>query len=175
MGLLDSNAEKLLPLDTKTGARLGIDYPHHEIHEGHNYTISYSKAISAGSVLAVAITTPATSRFHCVAALQSSLSGTFIFAQNASVSGGSTLTIWNNDLQSTSTSGAAIVGTPTVTTYGTAISTYIIGTNDKQNGVGGTGESRNEYILATATTYILYFTANATSTFSSINISYYVK
>ena len=173
MGLIDVYPEKWLPLDP-SGARMTIDHPHHEIHEGNHYTVSYSKALSAGSVLAVTVTTPSTVRYHFIAALQSSLSGTFVFAQNASVSSGSVLTVWNNDLASTNTSGSVIWGTPIVTTYGTAISTYILGTNDKHNGVGGTGESRNEFILATSSTYILYFTANATSTFSSISLSYYV-
>jgi hypothetical protein len=175
MGLLETRPSQWLPIDDLDEARICIDLMHHEIHEANNYTVSYSKAISAGSVLAVAITTPTSHRMHLIGGLQSSLSGTFIFSQGASISSGSALTIWNNDLSSTNTSGSVIVGTPVVTTYGTVISTYIIGTNDKQNGIGGSGESRNEFILATSSTYILYFTANATSTFSSINISYYME
>lgn len=177
MGIVDAYPAKWLPVDTVSGGRIGIDYPHHEIHEGKHFTFSYSKALSAGSVNAVAITTPTagTGYVHLVAGLQASLSGTFVFSQNASVSGGSALTAWNNDLSSTNTSGTTIVGTPTVTTYGTAISSMVVGSNDNPTNVGGNAESRNEFILATATTYMLYFTANATSTYTSINGAFYVE
>lgn len=173
--MIDSHAPQYLPLDGR-GGRVTIDYPHHEIHAGNHYIFSYSKALSAGSVMAVAITTPTSSvgHLHFVAGLQASLSGTFVFAQNASLSGGSALTAWNNDRSSSNTSGSVIVGTPTVTTYGTAISSVVIGSNDNPTAVGGFAESRNEFILATSSTYILYFTANATSTFTSLNGSFYV-
>jgi hypothetical protein len=36
-------------------------------------------------------------------------------------------------------------------------------------------ESRNEFILATSSTYVIYFTANATSTYTSINTAFYVE
>jgi hypothetical protein len=175
MGLLDAYPERWLPTDSLTGARLSIDYPHHEIHAGNHYTVSYSKALSAGSVLAVLITSPAIGNMHVTAGMQTSLSGTFTFSQNPSTSVGSTLTIWNNNLTSANTSGSVFIGTPSITTVGTTISTFILGTNDKQNGVGGTADSRNEFILATSTSYLLAFTANATSTYSSINVSYYVE
>jgi len=154
---------------------VSIDYVHEEIHEGKHYSCSYSKAISAGSVLAVVFTTPASKKVHMTSAFQSSLSGTFIFGQNATYSAGSTLTVWNNNLNSSSTSGTVFVGTPTISTYGTAISTFIVGTNDKQTPIGGDGASRFEFILATSSTYVLYFTANATSTYSSINTAFYVE
>jgi hypothetical protein len=154
---------------------VSIDYVHEEIHEGKHYTCSYSKAISAGSVLAIVVTTPASKDVHFTAGFQSSLSGTLIFAQNTTYSAGSALTVWNNKLSSSDNSGCTFVGTPTITTYGTAISTIVIGTNDKQTPIGGGMESRSEYILATSSTYVIYFTANATSTYSSINATFYVE
>lgn len=176
MGELDARPGKWLPIDVG-GARVGIDYAHHEIHDGNHYTVSYSKAISAGSVISVAITTPTsgTGYVHFTGAFQSSLSGTFVFSQNASISSGSALNVFNNNLNSAKTSGTVVVGTPTVTTYGTAITTVVIGTNDKQTSIGGGNEARQEFILATNSTYIIYFTANATSTYSSINLGYYLS
>ena len=154
---------------------VSIDYVHEEIHEGKHYVCSYSKAISAGSVLAVVFTTPSAKSIHFSAGFQSSLSGTLIFGQNATYSAGSALTVWNNKRSDADNSKCVVVGTPTITTYGTAISTIVIGTNDKQTPIGGGMESRNEFILATSSTYVIYFTANATSTYTSLNTAFYVE
>lgn len=177
MGIVDSYPGKWLPIDDYTGARVDIDVVHSQIHNGKHYTTVYSKALSAGSNLAVAITTPTagTGYVHFVAGVDSNLSGTWYFTEGASISAGSTLTAYNNNRISTSTAGTVTVGTPTVTTYGTVIETHVVGTNTTPSQTGGGTKSRNEYILATASTYMVYFTANATSTFSAITFSYYVE
>lgn len=175
MGITDSAPGQWLPIDA-LGARITIDYPHHEIHEGNHFTCSYSKALSAGSVLSVNITTPTsgTGYIHYIAIVESNLSGTWVLGETSSVSGGSALDVYNNNRGSTTTSGAVIVGTPTVTTYGTVIETHVMGSNSGPSRTGGAAEIRGEYILATDTSYIVYFTANATSTFSCITSSFYL-
>lgn len=174
--MTNAHAPQYLPIDSIANARVGIDYPHSRIHSGNHFICSYSKSLSAGSVLAVAITTPTsgTGYIHYTATLEANLSGTWVISESASVSGGSALTVFNNDRSSAATSGTTIVGTPTVTTYGTSLETHIVGTNSVTSPAGGLSIQRGEYILATATTYVVYFTANATSTYSSITSSFYL-
>lgn len=157
---------------------VSIDYPHEKIHEGNHYTCTYSKALSAGSVLAIAITTPTTAsqgNYHFVAGVDANLSGVWYLTESGSVSGGSALTAYNNKRISTATAGATIVGTPTVTTYGTVyLETHYVGSNTTPQRTGGSAEQRNEYILASSTTYMVYFVANATSTYAAITAAFYI-
>lgn len=135
------------------------------------YAVSYSKAVSAGSYLSVVFTTPATAAgtYHMVANCESNLAGTFTFTTAASVSAGSALTAVNTNRNSSSTSGSTIVGTPTITTYGTALETHVRGANGNPSKIA----NGDEYILAPSTSYGFYFIANATSTYSAINLYFY--
>lgn len=164
-------------MGTGVGISKSIDWPHEKIHEGKHYTFTYSKALSAGSVLSVAITTPTSDVgiYHFVAAVESNLAGTWYFTEGASISGGSALTAYNNNRISSNTSGSTIKGSPTVTTYGTVyLETHSVGSNTTPHTLGGNAEVRNEYILASSTTYMLYFQANATSTYAAITSAFYI-
>lgn len=177
MGITDSHPYKWLPVDEYVGGRVGVDIVHNKVHAGEHYTVTYSKSLSAGSQLAVAITTPTagTGYLHFVAGIDANLSGTWYFTEGASVSVGSALTAYNNNRVSTNTAGTTIVGTPTVTTYGTVLETHVVGTNTTPSATGGDITQRHEYILATATTYMVYFQANATSTFTAITATFYLN
>jgi hypothetical protein len=177
MGILDSNAPKWLPLDDRSGARVCIDYPHHEIHEGNHYTVAYSKTINSGSVSSIMITTSALSSgvVHLVAISESSLAGTWLFAEGTSASVGSALTVFNNNRISANTSGTVIVGSPTVTTVGTTLETHVIGADSGASRTGGTAENRGEWILSASTSYIIQFTSSAASNPVNLMFSFYVE
>lgn len=144
------------------------DYADEKTNRGEAYTASYSKAISAGSVLAVLFTTPATTRIKLSAQVDSNLAGVWYFCESATYSAGSVLTVINNNRQSSKSAGVTVIGTPTVTTYGTVIETHYVGANVTP---AKTGAGTSRYFLATATSYIVYFQANATSTYSAITLS----
>lgn len=141
---------------------------------GSKYVVSYSKAISAGSYISVVLTTPATAAgtLHLAAKAESNLAGTFTFTTGASSSGGSALTSYNTNLNSSATSGTSIYGTPTITTYGTAIETHVRGSNNPPTNIAG-GEG-GEYVLAPSTSYGLHFLALATSTYAAITAAFYL-
>ena len=140
---------------------------------GSRYSVSYSKAISAGSYLTMVFTTPATASGTIVMSgvIESNLAGTATFAKSASVSAGSTLTASDTNLNSDATSGSVIVGTPTVTTYGTVLETHVRGANNTPIYIGGFPGA--EYTLSPSTSYSFKFQALATSTYSAINLYFY--
>jgi hypothetical protein len=177
MGILDSNAPKWLPLDDRSGARVCIEYPHHEIHEGNFFTVAYSKTINSGSVTSIMITTSALSAgvVHFIAQVEASLAGTWIFAESTSASVGSALTAYNNNRLSSNTSGTVIVGSPTITTTGTTLETHVVGTDAPSTRTGGSSDSRGEWILAASTSYIVHFTSSAASNATNLVLSFYVE
>jgi hypothetical protein len=177
MGLLDSNAPTWLPLDDHSGARITIDYPHHEIHAGKHYTVSYPKVINSGSVSSIVITTPASSVgvVHLIGLSESSLAGSWVLGEGASTSVGSALTAYNNNRISANTSGTVIVGSPSVTTVGTTLESHVVGADSGPSRTGGTAENRGEWILAGSTSYILQYTSAAASNSTNLMFSFYVE
>lgn len=175
MGLLDSNAEELLPLDDN-GGRITIDYPHHEIHEGNHYTVNYTKTMDTVTAHTVTITTPtSTSGYvHFNASVELTGAGTWTFSSAPESSGGSTLTAYNNNRVSTNTSGTVIAGGVTWTSAGTVLETHYIGANNPGSKLGGYAEARNEWLLASSTKYGLRVANDAATVKSSINLFFYV-
>ena len=62
--------DELLPRDGVSGANIGIDFPHHEIHEGDNYVVQEGIQLNNGSKEYL-ITTPDTTKLaHMVIAIE---------------------------------------------------------------------------------------------------------
>jgi len=178
MGLLDSNANEILPIDPISGNRLIIEPVHGAIHDGVHFTVTYNKVIGASSVVSVMITTPAATTgkyIHFVAGVECDKAATWTFSQ-CSASVGSALTAYNNNLNSTITNPATIVANPTITTYGTILETHIIGTSGKPNSTTGGGvEQRNEWLLEPAKQYLVNVTTVSATSNTVINMPYYYR
>lgn len=178
MGIADSHPEQWMPVDYISGNRLIIEPSHGAIHEGTHFTVKYNKIIGAGSVVSVMMTTPATATskyIHFVAGVECDKAATWTFSQ-CSASGGSALTSYNNNLNSSSTAGTTIVANPTITTYGTVYETHIIGTTGNPTSrTGGGVEQRNEWLLAPATQYLINVSTVSASSNTVINIPYYYR
>jgi hypothetical protein len=144
------------------------EYFDEKVNVGDGYVLNYAKAVSAGSAVTVVITTPATTKVKMKAIVDSTQGGSWSISESASVSAGSALTVYNKQRGSSKTSGIVAVGTPTITSLGNTIESHYMGST----GTGLRTASVSElYVLATATSYMVYFTSNATSTYCSITLA----
>ena len=154
MGLIDTHPGTYLP--RVDGSFRVIDHSHAEIHEGNHFTFAQTQATTTTAV-SVLITTPAASEFHTVFSIGAgaAASWTFSEAPNATVTGATAMIAYNNNRQSTTTSGAVVVSKPTFTSTGTVLQKGYIGayTNPAKSS-GGAGDERNEWILKASTKYL---------------------
>jgi hypothetical protein len=177
MGIIDANPQHWLPIEEISGARPTLDLTHKKIHDGNMFGLTYGKALSAGSALTYTILTPpsATGVIHFCAGVETSLAGSWTFSEAPETSGGSALVSYATKRSSTTVDiASAHSGTVTWTSSGTIMETHYPGAN----GVGITGGvpyQYREYILKASTKYGMQFIANATSTYSVFNISYYIQ
>ena len=178
MGTVDSFPGQWLPIDYISGNRKILEPVHGAIHDGTHFTLTYNKIIGAGSTVSVMITTPATSTsqyIHFVCGVECDKAATWTFSQ-CSASVGSTLTAYNNNLNSTKTNPAPLSANPTLTTVGTVLETHIIGTTGNPTSVSGGGvEQRNEWVLAPATQYLVNVSTVSASSNTVINMPYYYR
>ena len=164
MGLIDTHPGTYLP--RVDGSFRVIDHSHAEIHNGVHYTFSQTQATTTTAV-SVLITTPAASEFHTVFSIGAgaAASWTFSEAPNATVTGATAMVAYNNNRQSTTTSGAVVVSKPTFTSTGTVLQKGYIGAyTNPAKGNGDVGEIRNEWILKASTKYLIQATPVATGT-----------
>lgn len=153
-----------------------IDVVHNEIHESAHYTISYSATKNAGQNLDMLLTTPNdTKQYHFVAEVSANLSGVYyIYEAPTNVSGGTGLTVYNNNRLSSNTTACVVTHTPTVVDAGsTIIYQVVIGNSAPSNRSGGNTFARNEFILKNNTKYFIRFTADSNSTIITHTLTWY--
>jgi len=176
--MLDAHAGQYLPIDTRSGARKQIDLTHSKIHDGKHFTLSYNKTLSAGSAITVMFTSPATAVgtiVHFVGGVESPKSGVWTFSEAPEASAGSALTAYNNNRLSSNTSPLTCAGTVAWTSSGSVFETHFLGTASPASTVGGDRTSRQEYILNYGTKYLIRFIADAATTNTVINASFYYE
>jgi hypothetical protein len=169
-----------LPQDQISGNVTIIEPEHAVIHDGTHFTLTRSKTLdSVGSVNTVMFTTPSAGTniyFHFICAVEADKKVNWSLYQNASASAGSTLTAYNNNLNSEITNPATIVGNPTITTNGTVLETHIVGSaSTPQSKTGGGANARNEWVLAASTSYLVAVTATEATTESIITMPFYYR
>ena len=160
------------PTDAISGARVIIDEVHHETHGGNHYTISHVET-SAGTGVTVMITTPAGGQLHMTFQIVSSAAGSWIFSEAPGASAGTALSVINNKRDSSNTSGAVVKWAVTWATSGTVLQKGTIGAAGiPVNEAGGTGEPRNEWLLASSQTYLIRIVPSAASTIT-VGVGFY--
>lgn len=174
MGLIDSNPDTYLPRES--GALHTIDHAHAEIHEGNHYTFTHTVSVGTGTAVSVMIQAPATGEVHLVFGLQANLAVTYIFEEGPTTTGGTAIVAHNNNRTSSTTSGTIVKHTVTYGTSLTILENGLLGTQGNPSSrSGGTGEARNEYILAASTRYGIKVTALNAATTVIVNGSFYVE
>jgi len=176
MGLLDSHPNKYLPHDEDTNSLRYIDAVHAMVHRGYHYTATHAVAIGTATAATVMITAPATGAYHLAIGMQANNTGYGAFSEAPNATGGTAITAYNNNRNSANVSTLTHTKTATVTSAGTVLQNFVLGTDGKGNvSSGGAGEMRTEWILKPSTKYLFSFTALNAATRVAMNLSYYLE
>lgn len=139
-----------------------IEFEHQKIHDGLFYSYPTYSTLGAGLDGYYLITTPNTStRMHFGAHIQVDQETLLYLYESPTASGGTSVTPFNHDRNSASTTTLAITSSPTVTANGTNISLDMIGSCGSS---GGEVVASQEYILKQGTVYLMRVHNNATGT-----------
>lgn len=164
-------------IDEVDQAKIGIDLPHHEIHEGNHYTCNaLDEDVDIASPKIIRCTTPNTStRIHWLTEVSANGAAKVEFFENPTINAaGSAMAENNNDRNSLNTAEVICREDATTTDDGTLLFSRFIG----GTGVGGTSTSgeigtRQEWILKQNEDYIIKVTVEANDTKVSISNTWY--
>lgn len=137
----------------------GIDYAHHEIHDGKAYIANYQNAaLPNGNSDDLCITTPAGVWCHTVVSISATGQGTLQFISAPNVAAGVAVT----PVARNRGYGAATTVTARNTYYaalggGTILQTYVIPGGTGPRAIGASWASREEWVLNVSTVYCLRF------------------
>lgn len=156
-------------------ARITIDLPHHEVHEGDFYTLSGTLQINAGTANAFSygIYPPTGANLHFQGVVSAQNSGYAQLWEQPSFTLGDTVTPFNNNRNSLNAIGGTFVTNPTIATLGTLLQTRFFGSNAPGVRIGGESNLRNEWILNPSYTYLLWVVADNASTNVNLDIETY--
>lgn len=167
-------------IDGVDQAKIGIDLPHHEIHDGNHYTCNVvDTSVDIAAPKYIRCTAPdTTTRIHWVTEVSADGAALVEFYENPTINAaGTAMAEQNNDRNSPNT--AELVCREDATTQapnndGTLLFSRFIG----GTGVGGTSTSgeigtRQEWILLQAGEYIIKVTVAANGTQVSITNAWY--
>jgi len=147
--------DKLLnTIESLTQALKIIDYPHHEIHGGNGYSLSYPITIPAANEVEIRIATPDTTKWaHMVWSFTNDSDFTVDVYETTTKTDvvGNRLTPINANRNSANTSGLTICHTPAGAGDGNLIWSYAGGANKQVT----TEEGRHEFILKQNTAYLI--------------------
>lgn len=166
-----------LPIDA-SGARVAIDFPHHEIHEGNHYTTSYYESVGSATAINVLITV-GSKPIHIVGEIVSDNPGmaTFSVNPNATATGSTVISCINNNGTSSNTTDTVFTVGGTYTSSGTVLRNYLFGSSSGTGGnkvsIGATAGEVNEAVLPIAGVYLLRFVADGASTRTIIRTAFY--
>ena len=146
--------------DTLSKSHKTISFVHHEIHEGNHYTVyCRSTASDTQTVRMIVRTSTGSPHSHSVF-IVSARKGVelSLYEGSTNVAGGTTLTAYNNNRNSTNTPNAVIkvIQNPTVGATGTRIDDLQLGSSDvnpANPGLGGDQTNRIEWMLKEDSTY----------------------
>jgi hypothetical protein len=154
-----------------------IEVNHLRLHEGRAFYVY--KTFKKGSPLAVngnldiALAWPDGYAPHCVFTYESGGSSEFYIYENPTTSGGTAMTVHRRNRVLTTTSAAAAVHTPTVTSVGTEIFGEFISSGAGGTGIGGRGLTP-EFVLKPLTTYLFRLTnVNSQSNEAELILDWY--
>lgn len=169
-----------LHADGITKALIGIDYPHHEIHGGSHYTVTYGvadigAATTPNDAITLTFSTPNTTTWAHMVVGFNAVGGALCTIREGGSGGASptgAVTCWNNNRNSSNTSGLLdISSTAGQMSYDAGLDTggnllvneYISGATTNQNKAGGgAAGARFEWVLKQNTRYQIACVSTAT-------------
>lgn len=164
-------------LDSITGAKNVIAYPHHEIHEGDHYYMEGFVELDIDQTLYVKLVTPNNSKWsHFKWEIESNgIIETYLYeAVSGGMTGGSGVTPLNNNRNSANTSGMIITSGVTVASdLGTTVGQKKVGGTGFKSVSGGEVNREDELILKQNTTYLRKFLSKSDNNIISFRASWY--
>jgi hypothetical protein len=171
-----SHSATFEPIDSLTGSRPTIDSNHYMIHAGKSYhLISANASVASSSTCTIAITVPATGEIHAYFGVSTNGPLKTEIYESPTISGGTAITAYNRDRDSTNAATLTAVKDPTITTTGNVL--LAIG----RTGTGGVGKTQiggdspitSEWILGAGKTYIYRITSQAAATAIDLGLDWY--
>jgi len=165
-------------LDETTYAIVSIPYEHYEIHEGNHYfTKGWTNLATSGGSISFGFTTPNTTKW---AHMRFDVFADNVCEMNeyefATISGGTSQTIYNNNRNSNNNSVCTITQNPSITSNGSLFGSArfgVAGTNPTKQGItGGLGRNQ-EIILRSGTTYLWIFKVGGNNTIFNWDAEWY--
>lgn len=148
-----------------TGALVAILVPHHEIHEGETYLVSYKTPDGApladDGTIAFAVTVAASHEAHMLASGANGGDMEGELREGVTWTGGTAMNIFNKKRSASGGATVTVVRDPTVTGPGTLIENEFVPGGSGPRAVGGAGGQRAEWILAPGQTYLFRITNRA--------------
>jgi len=147
-------------VDSNTLTQANIDYSHSKIHEGEHFFVSSYTELNSGGTFHIAAITPNSDKWvHFNFNIQGNLSTRSELFEDATISGGTSVSPLNNNRNSNTSSDMSIQKEPSVTSSGTLISDSNWGLDTGGGAttvrVGGGKRSEAELIFKSGTTYLL--------------------
>lgn len=161
------------------GVRPTIDIVHQKIHDGLHFTASFPITLAAASAVNVLITAPADGIYHFTASVETDAAATITFskAPNATASGASAITAYNNNENSANVNTLAHVYGGVYTSSGTVLLTSYVGAATGNPGnpftIGGNAQGRNEDEFAPSSVHLIRVVAGAATCRTVINTYMY--
>lgn len=145
------------------GERVSIDWIDEHGCNGTRFTcLDYRTGVHATTLSSIALTTDATTETIMTVSLETTKAGVWRFSEGATVSGGSVLSVFNNNRVLGNGHSCVISGNVVVTTVGTVIGYHVIGSSTGgASKSGGASAERNPWTLKPSTTYLLTFQPTA--------------
>lgn len=171
-GMISDTVSRSLRSDSSTHALIGVDYDHHEIHEGSAYTSNVgSGSLASGATHIVTLATPNTAvRVHIINQVESTGEITIDWLEGVTISGaGTAQAIYNRRRDSTNTSACSSQLNPTIT-GGTTLRSFRVGSGKI---TGGSIRASSEWVLKPGVVYALRVTSQATGTYVEIKSDWY--
>lgn len=175
-GRNSNGTPKYIRVDDATNAPYFIDFAHHEIHEGDHYFLqSFDLLTSSGDSLIFCIDVPDTvKKAHLIVNFGSQATAEYYTYVDAVCTGVDTISVVNNDLNSTNQSMLTFMKNPTITDIGTLVEKHSTGSGTNAGtGRVGVGGREAEIILKSGSKHIFLFITRANSNVIDYEFSWY--
>lgn len=174
-----NDQDRQLRADSSTESLQVIDYPHHEIHSGNSYFLTYGATVGDGANLEIRIGTPNTTKWaHMELNVEATGQTDIDLYEDTTVTHSSDVILTKNrNRNSSNTSGLTICHTPTGSGDGTILAMEIFGldtgTGATRRLSGGEAGGRAELILKQNSAYLLRVTSATAGNRVMVILSWY--
>ena len=162
-------------LDATTHVMMGIDYEHHEIHDGSHFFYTGSDTLASAGTVVYLITTPNTTKWaHMVMQVTGSAITQVDVYEGADRTGTTAQTVWNSNRNSATTATTTVHKAVSAgTTDGTLMWTRKSGSATQQSRTGLEASRGAEKILKQNTKYLIRITSGTNDNLTNIQLDWY--